>query len=158
MWIKGKVLFIEGGMVALDLGIRIVKVNIFKLKKNETMPPDEPGIHLPDPPKRSVTKAPVSFVDDALEDGTDPTNCYWKCEATGKIHLLEILAGSARLSQCCALSGMKVGVPIDIRTGFDLTTSKGCRWSMRSSKNKSPILLSWNLFADPCPTCRMSQV
>lgn len=43
----------------------------------------------------------------------------------------EIFAGSARLSQCCALSGMKVGTPIDIRNGFDIFMSKG-----RSATNR----------------------
>ena len=144
VWIKGEVL--EGGMVALDLGTCIVKVNISKVRKDETMPPEELGIHIPDPPKRSATKAPASYVDDSLEDGRDPTNCYWNCETKGKIHLLEIFAGSARLSQCCAMSGMKVGVPIDIRTGFDLTHQKAVRWSVRSSKSNSRILLLWSLF------------
>ena len=42
--------------------------------------------------------------------------------AKGKIHVLEVVAGSAGLNQCCALTGLKVGTPIDIRTGFDVMT------------------------------------
>ena len=84
VWIKGKVLSIDGGMVALDLGTRIVKVDISKVRKDETTPPDEPGIHIPELPKRSTTKAPVAFADDFLDDGTDPTNCFWNCETKGK--------------------------------------------------------------------------
>ena len=55
-----------------------------------------------------------------VEDLTSvPKQAHWNCVRKGKIHVLEIFAGSARFSQCCALSGLKVGTPVDIRTGFD---------------------------------------
>ena len=61
-----------------------------------------------------------------VEDLTSiPEQAHWNCVRKGKIHVLEIFAGSARFSQCCALSGLKVGTPVDIRTGFDVMTSKG---------------------------------
>ena len=60
-----------------------------------------------------------------VEDLTSvPEQAHWNCVRKGKIHVLEIFGGSARFSQCCALSGLKVGTPIDIRTGFDVMTSK----------------------------------
>ena len=61
-----------------------------------------------------------------VEDMTSiPEGAHWNCVHKGKIHVLEIFAGSARFSQCCALSGLKVGTPVDIRSGFDVMTSKG---------------------------------
>ena len=59
-------------MVAPDLGTKTARVNISKVRTDETMPPDEPGIHIPELHKRSTTKAPVAFADDTLEDGTGP--------------------------------------------------------------------------------------
>ena len=56
----------------------------------------------------------------STEDMTcDSQQANWNCVTKGKIHVLEVFAGSARLSQCCTLAGLKVGMPIDIRTGFD---------------------------------------
>ena len=54
-----------------------------------------------------------------------PEKAHWNCVRKGKIHVLEIFAGSARFSQCCALTCLKVGAPVDIRNGFDVMTSKG---------------------------------
>ena len=49
----------------------------------------------------------------------------WQCEMRGKINLLELFAGSARISQCAAVAGLSVGQPIDLRTGFDLLLKAG---------------------------------
>ena len=54
------------------------------------------------------------------ENTSVPEQAHWNCARQGKIHVLEIFAGSARFSQCCALSSLKVLTPIDIRTGFDV--------------------------------------
>ena len=43
IWLKGKVISIEGG---LDLGTRLIKVNMTKLRKDETIPSGKPGIDL----------------------------------------------------------------------------------------------------------------
>ena len=70
--------------------------------------------------------APLPAENMFVEDLTSvPEQAHWNCVRKGKIHVLEIFAGSARVSQCCALSGLKVGTPVDIRTGFDVMTSKG---------------------------------
>ena len=55
--------------------------------------------------------------------------------------MLEIFAGSARLSQCCALHGMRVGTPIDIRNGFDLSTSKGRQMVSKIVKEQEPDVI-----------------
>ena len=46
IWLKGKVISIEGAMVGLDLGTRLIKVNMTKVRKDETIPPKKPGIDL----------------------------------------------------------------------------------------------------------------
>ena len=50
IWLKGKVISLEGAMVGLGLGARLIKVNMTKVRKEETIPPGKPGIDflLPD--------------------------------------------------------------------------------------------------------------
>ena len=50
IWLKGKVISIEGAMVGLDLGTRLIKVNMTKVRRDETIPPEKPGtdLHLPE--------------------------------------------------------------------------------------------------------------
>ena len=43
IWLK-KVISIEGAMVGLDLGTRLIKVNMTKLRKDETIPPGNPEL------------------------------------------------------------------------------------------------------------------
>ena len=52
IWLEGKVISIEGAMVGLDLGTRLIKVNMTKLRKDETIPPGKPGIDLLLPEER----------------------------------------------------------------------------------------------------------
>ena len=47
--------------------------------------------------------------------------CHWQVTNTGKIDFLELFAGTARMSQMAAQSGLRCGQPIDLRTGFDLS-------------------------------------
>ena len=70
-----------------------------------------------------------------------PEQAHWNCVRKGKIHVLEIFAGSARFSQCCALTGLKVGTPVDIRNGFDAMTSKGQHMVMEIIKEQAPDLI-----------------
>ena len=44
--LKGKVISLEGAMVGLDLGTRLIKVNVTKVRKDDTIPPGKPGIEL----------------------------------------------------------------------------------------------------------------
>ena len=41
----------------------------------------------------------------------------------------------------CALSGLKVGTPVDIRTGFDVMTSKGRRMAMEIIREQAPDVI-----------------
>ena len=178
IWLKGKVVSIEGAMVGLDLGTRLVKVNMTKVRK---VPPRKSGINLrlpeereplqkeqdgssadskkkessaPAPkPKSSVPlriagkttlkpAAPHPAENMFAEDLTSvPEQAHWNCACKGKIHVLEIFAGSARFSECCALAGLKVGTPIDIRTGFDVMTSKGRHMVMEIIKEQAPDVI-----------------
>ena len=176
IWLKGKVISIQGAMVGLDLGTRLKKVNMTKVRKDETIPPRKPGIDLllpeepeslqkeqagssadskkkessapaPKPkfsvPLRIVGKttpklaAPHPAENMFVEDLTSvPQQAHWNCVRKDKIHVLEIFAGSARFSQCCALSGLKVGTPVDIRVEFDVLTSKGRHMVMEIIKEQ----------------------
>ena len=125
IWLKGKVISIEGAMIGLDLGTRLIKVNVTKVRKDETIPPEKPGIDLLLPEERESLQAGKTTPKPAephpaenmfVEDLTSvPEQAHWNCVRKGKIHVLEIFAGCARFSQCCALSGLKVGAPVDIR-------------------------------------------
>ena len=53
IWPKGKVISIEGAMVGLDLGTRLIKANMTKVRKDETIPPGKPGIDLLLPEERT---------------------------------------------------------------------------------------------------------
>ena len=68
-----------------------------------------------------------------VEDLTSvPEQAHWNCVRKGKIHVLEIFAGSARFSQCCALSGLKVGTPVDIRDGGHVLPRVGQQVDLRA--------------------------
>ena len=91
-----------------------------------------------------------------VEDMTSiPEGAHWNCVHKGKIHVLDIFAGSARFSQWCALSGFKVGTPVDIRSGFDVMTSK--RRHMVMEIIKRLISVSWCQSVDHGQTCRTSK-
>ena len=75
----------------------------------------------------------------------------------GKIHVLEIFAGSARFSQCCALTGLKVGTPVDIRTGFDVMTSKGQHMVMEIIKEQAPDVMFMAPVCGPWPNMQNIQ-
>ena len=181
IWLKGKVISIEGAMVGLDLGTRLIKVNMTKLRKDETIPPGKPGIDLLLPEERESlqkeqpgssadtkkkessapapkprSSAPLRIAGKTtpkpavphpaenmfVEDLTSiPEQAHWNCVRKGKIHVLEIFAGSARSSQCCALSGLKVGTPVDIGTGFDVMTSKGRHMVMEIIREQAPDVI-----------------
>ena len=184
IWLKGKVISIEGAMVGLDLGTRLIKVNMTKVRRtkinsrffwrdsfilDETIPPEKPGIDLLLPEEReSLQKEPLPisrrrskrkssvplriagkttpkpaaphpaenmFVEDLT---SVPEQAQWNCVRKGKIYVLEIFA---RFSQCCALSGLKVGALVDIRTGFDVMTSKGRHVVMEIIREQAPDVI-----------------
>ena len=67
-----------------------------------------------------------------VEDLTSvPEQAHWNCVRKGKIHVL----------QCCALSGLKVGTRVDIRTGFDEMTSKGRHMVTEIIREQAPDVI-----------------
>ena len=130
-------------MLGIDLGTRIIKVNVSKVRKDHDFYGD---VQVPvtgdaqassDPfpagafattharTTRPTDKGMTHLCDqnEVVPDGsTDFSHVYWDCVTKGKTDLLELFSGSARVSECAALAGLKVGPPIDLRTGFDLRT------------------------------------
>ena len=98
IWLKGKVISIEGAMVGLDLGTRLIKVNVTKVRKDETIPrllcrlSQNPqcfsriaGKTTPKP------AAPHPAENMFVEDFTSvPEQAHWNSVRKGKIHVLEI--------------------------------------------------------------------
>ena len=111
-------------------------------KKESSAPAPKPKSSVPSRVAGKTTPKPAAphpaenmFVEDLT---SVPEQAHWNCVRKGKIHVLEIFAGSARFSQCCALSGLKVGTPVDIRTGFAVMTSKGRHMVMEIIKEQAP--------------------
>ena len=71
IWPKGKVISIEGAMVGLDLGTRLIKVYMTKLRKDETIPPAKPGIDLLLPEERQKEQ-PGSSADTKKKESSAP--------------------------------------------------------------------------------------
>ena len=129
-WIKGKILTAEGSMANIDLGtrLRVIKVNTSKLRKDHNPLED---VHVPLDPLAMclntdadrVDPAKVLIASDAAQvshEGISYSNSHWMPVTSGPIDFLELFSGSARLSQVAALSGLRVGTPVDFRTGLDL--------------------------------------
>ena len=60
---------------------------------------------------------------------------------TGRIDFLEMFSGSAKLSQSAAMQGLRVGSPIDLRTGYDLLTAEGWRKAMEVIERQQPKII-----------------
>ena len=160
---------------------RLIKVNMTKVRKDETIPPGKPGIDflLPDekeslqeeqggsstdskkkgssiPTPKPASSRPLRVAGKSspqpaasrpaanmfVEDMTSiPEEGHCNCVRKGKVHVLEMFAGSARFSQCCALTGLKVGAPVDIRNGFDVMMPKGQHMVMELIKEQAPDLI-----------------
>ena len=127
-------------MVVIDLGTRILQVKLrrdvdtfshVEIPIGDPVSPDTP------PPLASASSsasgsgsrnsrllqggASAPDEPETVEDGSASyTHALWQCMMQGKIDFLELFAGSARLSQCAALRGLKTGSPVDLRSGFDL--------------------------------------
>ncbi len=128
-------LSVDGSMAAIDLGSRVVRVNASKIHKEEDPFGD---VEIPLQVEDAAPAAEASGSQDAaivasgnenqrsIPDGsTSFANVLWEVISKGKIHFLELFSGSARLSQCSALAGLKTGQPVDLRTGFDLNDPAG---------------------------------
>jgi hypothetical protein len=60
----------------------------------------------------------------------------WGPTTVGKIDFLEMFSGSAKLSQSASMQGLRVGAPIDLRTGCDLL-----RKAMEVIERKQPKII-----------------
>ena len=63
-------------------------------------------------------------------EGIQYGNYAWEPVTKGRIDFLEMFSGSAKLSQVAAMQGLRVGAPIDLRTGYDLLSAEGRRKAM----------------------------
>ena len=181
-WIKGKVVSSDGSMVGIDLGTRVVKVNVSKIRKDHNpiedveVPLDPAGlmtatgtVHTVNGDNPSPTKAPNT------DRETDPVNAlltkdsdqpdpgginfgsyHWMPVTKGKIDFLELFAGSARLSHVASMQGMKVGQPVDLRTGLDILPSDGRMRTMKIIEEQKP---TWIHMAPLCgPWSQMQNI
>ena len=93
-------------------------------------------VEIPLPPDDSVEPqdASASFA-----------NALWQSISKGSIDLFELFSGSARLSQSAALIGLKVGAPVDLRTGFDLNTRSSQRKATQIILEQTPEVIQMAL-------------
>jgi hypothetical protein len=63
-------------------------------------------------------------------EGIKDGQYVWEPTTVGKIDFLETFRGAAKLSQSASMQGLRVGAPIDLRTGYDLLTAEGRRKAM----------------------------
>ena len=158
----------EGSMVGIDLGARILKVNISNVRKDINAIEDVEAPLDPVAPLNSEsarTDIPVfdhaSSLDQSdgahigLEGFTYPSYA-WQPVMSGKSDFLELFAGSARLSQVAAMNGLRVGQPIDLRTGFDILTSDGRKRTMEIIEKRKPKVI---FLAPHCaPSSQMTNI
>ena len=170
-WIRGKLVSVDGSMVGVDLGTRIVKVNISKIRKDHNpiedidIPLEPIALASADFSAKAAAGAEFSakgactavkstcrsddhanniIEHDAIQSGPEGIQygCYtWEPAMTGKLDFLELFSGSAKLSQAAAMQGLRVGAPIDLRTGYDLLTAEGRRKAMEVIERQQPKII-----------------
>ena len=130
-----------------------MKVNISKVRKDinpieDVEAPLDPVALLSSESARTdipVTDHASSLVQsDGAQIGVEGftySSYAWQPVMTGKIDFLELFAGSARLSQVAAMNGLRVGQPIDLRTGFDILTSDGRKRTMEIIEKQKPKVI-----------------
>eukprot|EP00435_Cladocopium_sp_Y103_P076085 s7_g76.t1 len=154
-------------MVGVDLGTRIVKVNISKIRKDHNpiedveVPLDPTALASADLTATSAAGAAkdacvttmkakaegsantILKFDASLEgpEGIKYGNYMWEPVTHGKIDFLEMFSGSAKLSQTAASQGLRVGATIDLRTGYDLLTADGRRRAMEVIERQQPKII-----------------
>ena len=158
-WIKGKLVSVDGSMVGVDLGTRIVKVNISKDHnpiEDVDVPLDPAALASAEFSAKDACTATSKFTcrtddfankimqHDASQTGPEGIqygNYVWEPTTVGKIDFLEMFNGSAKLSQSAAMQGLRVGAPIDLRTGYDLLTAEGRRKAMEVIEQQQPKII-----------------
>ena len=161
-WIKGKLVSVDGSMVGVDLGTKIVKVNISKIRKDHN-PIEDVDVPLDPAALASAAKAAKDactatskstcrtdgFANTIMQhdpsqtgpEGIQYGHYVWEPTTVGKIDFLEMFSGSAKLSQSAAMQGLRVGAPIDLRTGYDLLTAEGRREAMEVIERQQPKII-----------------
>ena len=161
-WIKGKLVSVDGSMVGVDLGTRIVKVNISKIRKDHNPIED---VDVPLDPAALASAATAAkdtctatlkstcrtddFANTIMQhdasqigpEGIQYGQYVWEPVTKGKNDFLEMFSGSAKLSQSAAMQGLRVGSPIDLRTGYDLLTADGRRKAMEVIEQQQPKII-----------------
>ena len=128
-------------MVGVDLGTRIVRVNVSKLRRNHDVTSDV-EIPLASPEESLVSEgsdhASCMVTVDAALQSTDLAaprqDCHWQVTNSGQIDFLELYGGSSRMSHKAALTGLRVGQPCEVvwienghKPGQDFSGSSGTR-------------------------------
>ena len=149
-------------MVGVDIGTRIVKVNISKIRKDHN-PIEDVDVPLdpaalasaanaakdactttPKPTCRTDEFANTIMQHDASQTGPEGIqygHYVWEPTTVGKIDFLEMFSGSAKLSQSTAMQGLRIGAPLDLRTGYDLLAAKGRRKAMEVIERHQPKII-----------------
>ena len=163
-WIKGKIVSTgTGAMVGVDLGTRIVRVNVSKLRRNADVfsdievplaplaaPKPEEAALAEGSPKSELSDSPGDHASALLTHDAKQTvddmdisyeECRWQVTNTGKIDFLELFAGTARMSQMAAQSGLRCGQPIDLRTGFDLANPQSQKKVLDILEKQQPTIV-----------------
>ena len=183
-WIKGKLVSVDGSMVRVDLGTRIVKVNISKIRKDHN-PVEDVDVPL-DPAALAsaantakdactATSKSTCRTDDCANtimqhdasltgrEGIQYGQYVWEPTTVGKIDFLKMFSGSAKLGQFASMQGLRVGAPIGLRTGYDLLTAEGWRKAMEVIEQQpkiihmAPVCGPWGQLQnihDPADTCQ----
>lgn len=126
------------------------------------LPPILEETHVPSPTSSGIPNIsseepeaqPSESVDVALSFDSRVYQAIWEIFPKGKIDFLEIFSGSAHLSYDVSRSGLRVGQPIDINTGYDLQTPQGRQATWNIIEQQSPTIV-W--LAVPCTPWTMLQ-
>ena len=136
-WVKGKLLTIEGSMAGIDLGTRIVRTNVSKIRKGFN-PTEDVDIPLDLSDGRDASGILMTAdAEQVSPSGHSVLESHWQPVTKGKIDFLELFNGSARLSHTAALAGLRVGPPIDLWTGFDIKNFRRKKKSHECDKHSA---------------------
>ena len=155
-WLRVTVIAIEGSMITVNSKIKgVMRVNQSKLRRDADEWYD---VDLP-----MLDDSNLDLLSSDRPDNAEQVSGYleyahilWEVTCTGKIDFLELFSGSARLSAACAATGMKVGPPIDLKTGFNLNSKKGQALAMQLILELQPEIV---FMAPVCsPWCSWSNM
>ena len=119
-WYQGKVISQTGPMVLIQTINAVVQINQSKVKR------DHDGWHdVPLPPSLEQAEPIAASAARSSASAEPSAPVLWLMEDKGPLDVLEVFSGSANLSAACAVAGLRVGPPIDIKTGYDLLTLAG---------------------------------